>query len=167
MVLLVQPLGATGRHDQLVDALAGDRVGVGQEVGTDAAVARLPGRAAVLGGEGPDRRDGDPHLRRVAGVGDDRVQAEAAGAGLPGPARGVLGQAGHVPPGQAAVLAPEEAGRGDAGVERVAARRHVPDGLDGRSGLAVGQALARVVQVAPRSSLRQTAGPYHSLPPPA
>ena len=87
VVLLVERLGLAGRGRELVDALPGDRVRVRVEVGADAAVARLPGRAAVLRLEDADRRDADPRPLRVGRVGDDRVQDEAAGAGLPGRSR--------------------------------------------------------------------------------
>ena len=47
---------------------------------------RLIGRhdsPAVVGAEGPGRGDGDVHPLRVLGIEQDRVQAHAAGAGLP------------------------------------------------------------------------------------
>ena len=93
VVLLVERLGLAGRHRELVDALAGLRVRVRAEVGADALVARLPGRAAVARLEHADRRDPDPRPLRVGRVRDDRVEDQPAGAGLPGRA-GLVVRAG-------------------------------------------------------------------------
>ena len=144
VVLLVERLGLARGRDELVDALAELRGRAGHEVGPDAAVARLPRRSAVAGLEGPDGGDADPHPLRVGGVGHDRVEDEAAVAGLPRRPRRVLGQAGHVRPGRAVVVAPEEPGRLDAGEDRAVGSRHVPDGGDRRPVVAVGQAGRRV-----------------------
>src|SRR6266550_6724978 len=103
MVLLVEAVGLARRHCELVDALPRLGVRIRREAGQHAAVARLPGRAAVLGGERPDSADRHPHLLGVGGVGDDRVAYEAAGARLPaGPAR-VFAQTRDMAPVSAAV----------------------------------------------------------------
>jgi hypothetical protein len=49
VVLLVEPIRAGGVEQEPVDALAGLRKPVGKEIRADAPVARLPGRAAVIG----------------------------------------------------------------------------------------------------------------------
>ena len=144
VVLLVEPLGLARGHDQLVDALAGDRVGIRHEVGPDAAVARLPARAAVAGLERADRRDRHPHPVSVGRVRDDRVEDEPAGARLPGRAGGMVREALDVGPGAPAVVAPEQAGRADPRVDRAVGGGHVPDRADLRAGVAVGQAIARL-----------------------
>ena len=133
VVLLVERLRLAGRRDQLVDALAELRGRARHEVGPDAPVARLPGRAAVARLEGPDGGDADPHPPRVGGVGHDRVEDQAAVAGLPLRPRRVVGQAGHVGPGRAAVVAPEEPGRLDAGEDGAVGGGHVPDRRDRRA----------------------------------
>ena len=68
---------------------------------TSPAVGGAPGRAAVVGAEHPGRGDRDEHPVRVARVGQDRVQAHAARAGLPVRAGAVLAQAGQLRPGAA------------------------------------------------------------------
>ena len=168
VVLLVERVRLAGRHGELVDALPGDRdTGLGYELGADADVARLPRRAAVARLEHADRGDPDPGPRRVGRVGDDRVQDQAAGARAARSAGvGWFGQALDVRPGRAAVVAPEQPGRLDAGEQRaVRGRREAPDRRD-----RLGRRRRRScpadewVHVAPRSSLRQTAGPNHGLP---
>ncbi len=112
---------------ELVDADAGLGVRVGQVVGPDALVARLPGGAAVVGLEDAHRGDADPHPGGIGGMGHDGVEDEPAVAGLPVRSGGMVAQAGHVRPGRAAVVGAEEAGRLDARVEGVAGRGDVPD----------------------------------------
>ena len=141
VVALVERLRLTGGHRELVDALAGLRIGSRRvEFGADADVARLPGRAAVAGLEDADGRDPDPRPVRVGRVGDDRVQDQPAGARLPGRPRRVVGQALDVPPGRAAVLAAEEAGGLDPGEQRaIGRRRERPDVPHRLAVVAVGQ----------------------------
>ena len=109
VVLLVEVLWLAGGHDQLVDALPGDRHRIRLKSARTPRVARLPGRPAVARLERAHGRDRHPHPIRVGRVGDDRVEDEPAGAGLPGRARGVVGQALDVGPGPPAVIAPEQA----------------------------------------------------------
>ena len=125
MVLLVEPVGHARRHGQVVHALAGLGVALllGQEVAARAAVAGLPGPAAVRGVEHAAGRDRDPELLRVLGMGHQRVQDQPAAAGLPVRPRGMLAQAGDVAPGPAAVVAAEQARGLDPGIDGVAARR--------------------------------------------
>ena len=87
---------------------------------------------------------GDPHPVVVGWVSDDRVEAQPAVARLPVGPRRVLAQPGHVAPGLAAVVAPEQPGRLDAGVERPVRRVQLPDGGDLGLVVAVGQAGARL-----------------------
>ena len=47
------------------------------------AIDRLPGFAAIVGAERAGRRDGDENAVRIFRIEQDRVQAHAAGAGLP------------------------------------------------------------------------------------
>ena len=114
------------------------------EVGAHALVAQVPGLAAIGRLERAHRRDADPHPVVVGWMGHDRVQAQAAVARLPLRPRRVLAQACDVAPGLPAVIAAEQAGRLDAGIERAVRGRQVPDRRD--LGLtfvvAVGQAFA-------------------------
>src|SRR4029079_19078124 len=91
--------------------------------------ARFPARAAVLGRERAYGADRDPHLRGVGGVGNDRVTDEAAGTRRPARllAAGVVAERRDVGPRLAPVLAPEQPGRLDAGIDRPVRRGHVPD----------------------------------------
>src|SRR6185295_2629263 len=59
-------------------------------------------------------------------------------------AAGVVAQAVEMGPRLAAVVAPEQAGRLDAGVDRAVGRGHVPDGRDRRALVAVGHPLRGV-----------------------
>jgi hypothetical protein len=106
-------------HGDAVHAVADLGVGSGIVVGVQAAVDRLPGRAAVVGAEGAGRRDGDEEALRIARVEQDGVQAHAAGAGLPDAGRTTVAQAGSscqvAPPSVRA----EQGGVLDAGVDRV------------------------------------------------
>ena len=129
VVALVERLRLAGGHRELVDALAGLREAVLRvELGADADVARLPRLAAVARLEDADGRDPDPRPVGVGRVGDDRVQDQPAGARPPGRSRRVVGQALDMPPGRAAVVAAEEAGRFDAGEQpAIGRRREAPD----------------------------------------
>ena len=156
--------GLAGGHHELVDALAGLRVRVRRvEVGTDAAVARLPGRAAVLGRERARPALIATHIRSASvGWGTIVWQISPPAPGCqPGPASG--GRAGPSTwrPRRAAVVAPEQAGRLDAGVDRAVRRGHVPDRRDLRAVVAVGQALRRV-----RPGLAEVVAPEHGRPVP-
>ena len=167
VVLLVEAIRIAGGHHELVDALAGLRVGVRRVAVGHAAVSRLPARAAVLGGERADRADRDPHPIRVVGWGTIVWQMSPPAPGdQPGPAR-VVAEGRHVGPRGAVVVAAEEAGRLDAGVDRAVRRRDVPDGRDLLAIVAVRHALG---QVRPRLAEvvgPETAGPYQEEPPPA
>ena len=67
-----------------VDAMADFGVGIGQFVGRlQAALIGFQVCAAVVGAEGARGRDGDEDALRVGRIEQDRVQAHAAGAGLP------------------------------------------------------------------------------------
>ena len=161
VVLLVEPLGRPGGHHQLVDALAGLRRRAGHEVGPDALVARLPGRPAVGRLERPDGRDRDPHPIRVGRVGTIEWRISPPAPGCPGRSAGVVRQALDVGPGPAAVIAPEQAGDPDAGVDRAVGRGDVPDGGDLRAVLAIGQPVARL-----RPRLAQVVAPEDGRPVP-
>ena len=66
----------------------------------------------------------------LVGIEEDRVQAHAAGAGLPVRSGAVAAQAGQLVPGRAAVGGAEEGGVFDAGVDGVGVgerRLEVPD----------------------------------------
>ena len=146
MVLLDQAL-RVGRIDQhLVHALPELGRIARVEVGANALVARLPGLAAVGRLEGADRRDAHPQVVWVGRIERDRVEDQAAVAGLPFRPAGMLAQARDVGPRLASVVAAEQAGRLDAGVDGLAvcARREVPDVRDLSAVVAVGQAGARL-----------------------
>ena len=115
-----------GRHHQAVHALAEFRIALllGQEVGARAAVARLPGVAAVGGVEHAGRGDADPDLLRVvADASTSECRISPAPPRLPVRPRRVFAQAVDMPPGLAAVVAAEQPGRLDAGVEAAVRRR--------------------------------------------
>ena len=108
-------------------------VGIGDVLGPQPAVDRLPRLAAVVGAERAGRRDGDEDPPGIARVEEDRVQAHAAGAGLPLRARAVAAQAGELLPGLPAVGGAEERGVLHAGVDGVGIgerRLEVPDALE-------------------------------------
>ena len=92
-----------------------------------------PGLAAVVGAEGAGGRDGDEDAVGIGRIEEDRVQAHAAGAGLPARPRAVAAQAGSsvqvCPPSVGA----EQRGVLDAGVDGVGVgerRLEVPDALE-------------------------------------
>src|SRR5579875_1213843 len=87
-----------------VDAVAHLRRGVGEHLGAQAAVRRLPGRARVAGHEHPGGGDSDEDPAAIGRVEQDGVQAHAAGPRLPA---------------LAAVARPEEGGVLDAGEDHV------------------------------------------------
>ena len=86
------------------------------------------------------------------------MQDQPAAARLPVRARGVLAQAGDVPPRLAVVIASEQPGRLDAGVQAGRGGRQAPHRLDRVFPGLVSETRAGVVQVTPRSRI-QTAGP--------
>ena len=119
MLLHEQHVRARGVHGDAVDAVADLRVRVGQfVVGLQAAVDRPPGLAGVVGAEHARGRDGDEDALGVARVEQDRVQAHAAGAGLPEVALGAA-QPGKLLPGLAAVRGAEQRGVFHAGIDGV------------------------------------------------
>src|SRR3990170_6323633 len=144
MVLLVEVLAAIGGHHELVDALPEFRVGIWGEAGADAAIARLPGEAAVACLERADRGDTDPQPGRVGAVRDDRMEDEAAVSRLPLRARRMVGETGHVLPGRPTINAPEEARRLDARIDGAMRGCHVPDGGELGTIVTVGDAFARM-----------------------
>ena len=144
VVLLIEPLRFAGGHDELVDALTGLGCGSGRK---SARTPRLrgsqvapPSRVSKV----PTAEIADPHPLGIGRVGDDRVEDEAAGAGLPGRAAGMVRQALDVGPRPAAVVAPEEPRGADAGEHRPMGRGDVPDGGDLGAVVAIGEALARL-----------------------
>ena len=101
-------------------------------VGDDSLVGVPPGLATVVGEPDADGRDRDEELRRVARPGRDGVEAEAAVAGVPVGARGVVPQAAVQRPREAAVAALEQRAGVATGVEQavsLAGRDH-PDPLE-------------------------------------
>src|SRR5690242_15079605 len=82
MVLLIEPVGHAGRHDETVHALAvlGIALPLRQKVGTRPPVARLPGLAAIGAVEDAGGGDGDPKLPRILRVEHERMQDETAAA---------------------------------------------------------------------------------------
>src|SRR3990170_2848555 len=144
MVLLVEVLAAIGGHHELVDSLPEFRVGIWGEAGADAAIARLPGEAAVACLERADRGDADPQPGRVGAVRDYRMEDEAAVSRLPLRARRMVGEPGHVLPGRPTINAPEEARRLDARIDGAVCGCHVPDGGELGTIVTVGEAFARM-----------------------
>src|SRR5215217_5298857 len=119
-VLLHEERVGPGRvHRDAVDAVADLLVLVRELAGAEALVDRLPRLTAVIGAEGAGRRYGDVHPVGVLGIDDDRVQAEAASAGLPRLAARVRPQRGQLLPVVAAVRGLEERRILGAGEDRV------------------------------------------------
>src|SRR5262249_26245887 len=105
----------------------------GEVLRLEAAIDRLPVLAAVVGAKGPGRGDGDEHALGVGLVEDDRMQAHAAGAGLPLRTGAMAAQPRQLVPVLAAVGGTEQGRVFDAGVHRVRVierRFNVPDALE-------------------------------------
>src|SRR6516162_5020536 len=106
---------------------------VGNVLRVQAAIDGLPRFATVIGSERARGRDGDEDAVRVLRVENDRVQAHAAGAGLPPRASAMTTQAREFLPGFAAVSRAEQSGVLNTGVDgvRVAERGfEMPDTLE-------------------------------------
>ena len=121
-------------REHLVDALADLReLVVLEEVGRPCRRSRRPRLAAVLRAEDARRRDADVEHLGVVPFERDRVAGQAARAGLPAVARGVLEDPADGRPRARAVVRAEEHGGVAAGPERVGLRRmprlDVPDPL--------------------------------------
>ena len=82
-------------HRDAVNAVADFGVRVGNVLRVQAAVDRLPCLAGVVGPERAGGRNGDVHALGISGIEYDRVQAHAAGAGLPLRSGAVAAEAGH------------------------------------------------------------------------
>src|SRR5512142_692484 len=67
----------------LVHTLPELRILVRQELGADSAVAGAPTLAAIVGAIHAAGRHGDEHTLPVAGMRDDRMEAQTTAAGLP------------------------------------------------------------------------------------
>ena len=125
--------GRDGCMRDAVDAVADLGRRVRDVFATQAAVDRLPGRAAVVGAERARRGDRDEDALGIARVEQDRVQAHPAGARLPARAGAVAAQAGELLPGLPAVGRAEQRGVFDAGVDGVGIgqrRFEMPDALE-------------------------------------
>ena len=134
MVLLVEQIAVSGCAHHVVHAMADlavarpgwvIMVGAGADVGQ--AVAALPGEAAVLGGKHAGGGDADPELFRVRRVGDDGVQHQACGAGVPAAGGRVVAQALDSFPGYPAIGAGEQACGLGACVKRAVGIAQRPD----------------------------------------
>ena len=106
-------------HGDAVDAVADQRIGVGNILGAEAVIDRLPVGSAVVGAKSAGGGDGDVDAVGIGGVEQDGVQPHAAGAGRPLGARAVAAEAGQLVPVFAAVGGAEDRGVFDAGVDRV------------------------------------------------
>ena len=87
VLLHEQHARARAVHRDAVNAVADLGIRVGNVLGLQAAVDRLPRLAGVVGAERARGRDGDEDPPRVARIQKDRVQAHPAGARLPAWAR--------------------------------------------------------------------------------
>src|SRR5437588_2804836 len=116
-----------------MDTVADRRIRIGDAVGMEAAVDRLPRLAVVVAPKSAGRRDGGEEPLWILRILDDRVQAHATGARRPVGRRLVLAQAGELLPALAAIGCAEEGGILDAGVDRVRiieGRFEVPNPLE-------------------------------------
>src|SRR5205814_6632588 len=114
------------------------------EPGAYPLVAWGPCRAGVCGVEGADRRDGHPHLHGIGWMRHNGMEAEAAEAGLPAGAGGMLPQTLHVGPRDTPVRAAKESGWVNTGVEGAVGGSDVPDFADLRPCVAVRETLTRL-----------------------
>ena len=137
VVLLEQHLGAVGMQASLWTHWPVSGRASGRKSARTPWFWATQRRAAVAGVERAHGRDADPHPVRVGRVGHDGMEDEAAVAGLPPRADGCAPQARDVRPGDAAVVAPEQARGLDARVERAVGGRDVPDRVDRRLVVAV------------------------------
>ena len=120
-------------HGDVMDAVANFSIRVGNALGAQAAVDRLPRLAASSLRKAPAAEMAMYDPRRVAWIEDDRVQAEPAGAWRPVRAGAVAAKARQLLPALRAVGRLEERGILDAGVDhvRIGQRRlEVPDPLE-------------------------------------
>ena len=150
---------------------------VGDLAGPQALVDRQPARAAVVAAERAGGRDRHVDPVGVDRVEDDRVQAQAAGAGLPRRTGGVVAERGELLPLLAGVTGHVQGGVLGPGVDRVrvgAGGLEVPDPLElPRPGRAVvpevvdGLALVGEVVANGVPALAAVVGALHHLPEPA
>jgi hypothetical protein len=164
------------------------RVVVAGGLGVREAVAPLPGRAAVLGGEDARGRDADPELRGSPGSGTIVCSTRPAAPGFQLVGRGVVGQRVDLPrfgrrprcAGGARASCRRRACRGRGRATRSGTKscrragRGAPADHRGEVGVVRGPVVhlprvesATTAQVAPPSSERQTPAPCQSPPPPA
>src|SRR5829696_4071108 len=118
MLLHIEHVGMGRMHIDAMDAVTHLRILVGDLSRTESLVDRLPGTAAVGGPEGA--RSGDRH-REAVGVDwmlEDRVQAHAAGPGLPLRTRVVLTQGRQLCPLPASIDGLEKSRILGTGVDR-------------------------------------------------
>src|SRR2546430_10634818 len=114
-------------------AVADLGVRVGDVLGVQATVDRLPDLAGVVGAEGARGREGDVHPTRVRRIEQDRVEAHPAGARLPFGSGAVAAQTGELLPRRAAVARAKQGGvlhAGISGVRIAGGRLEVPDALE-------------------------------------
>src|SRR5512142_3227258 len=111
MVLQKKAFRTSGMQGNLVHTLTELRVLVGQEYGTNAAVAGCPGSAAIITAVDTPRGDRDVHPLRRSRVEHNRVQRETAVAGHPARTMRMIEQSPHQGPGIAAIARLEESGR--------------------------------------------------------
>jgi len=75
--------GTLGVHSDMVDAVADLSFRIGNVLRAQPLVGRLPGFASIVGAECAGCGNGDPYPLSIARIENDRVQAHAAGTGLP------------------------------------------------------------------------------------
>ena len=120
-------------HRDAVNAMADLGIRVGDVLGLQPAVDRLPRLAAVVGAEGARGRDGDEDPAGVARIEKDRVQAQPAGARLPLGPGAVAAQSGEFLPRLPAVGRAEQGGVFHPGVDGVRIGQRgfeMPDALE-------------------------------------
>ena len=113
-------VGARGVHGDAMHAMADLRVLIGNLSRSQAAVDRAPGGAGIVTTKRACRGDRGEDAPRIFWVEQNRVQAHAARARLPGGARRVRAQAGEFTPVLSAVIRAKERRVFDARVHRIA-----------------------------------------------
>ncbi len=123
VLLHEQDVGPGRVGGDVVDAVAHLGVGVGDPLRVQPLVDRPPVGAAVVAAERAGGGDGGDDPVGPVTVEEDRVQAQAAGAGLPARGGAVAPQPGQLAPGHAAVVGPEQGGVLHPGVDPVGVGR--------------------------------------------
>jgi len=171
VILQEEALGPGGMENDFVHALTELGIFFGHEDDADAAVAGLPRFGAVFAAIEAAGGDGDVEAGALGGIGNDGVKKQAAIAGHPARAMGMIVEATDEGPGFACVARFEEGGGLDAAVHFFwlifAAESDLPDVAEGGTGFLreaqssferIGPTAAEVVGGAEKRAPHEAAG---------